>query len=63
MDTKPEDQPEGKIADELRLLGESLFQLGRIAFTRGRAFSLDTLRRTRAAVEKAAEELEKTGKK
>jgi hypothetical protein len=63
MDTKPEDRPEGKIADEMRLLGESLFQLGRIAFSKGRAFSLDALRRARATVEKAAEDLEKTGKK
>jgi hypothetical protein len=63
MDVKPEDPPEGKIADEMRLLGESLFQLGKIAFTKGRAFSLDALRRARAAVDKASEELDKTGKK
>jgi len=63
MDVKPEDPREGKIADELRLLGESLFQLGKIAFTKGRAFSLDALRRARAAVDKATDELDKTGKK
>ncbi len=63
MDVKPEDPPEGKIADELRLLGESLFQLGKIAFTKGRAFSLDALRRARATVDKAADELDKTGKR
>jgi hypothetical protein len=62
MDDKQDDRPEGKIADELRLLGDSLFQLGKIAFNKSRAFSLDALRRARAAVEKAAEELEKTGK-
>jgi hypothetical protein len=58
-----EDRNDGKIADEMRLLGESLFQLGRIAFSKGRAFSIDALRKARAAVEKAAEELEKTGKR
>jgi len=62
MDEERENRGEGKIADEMRLLGDSLFQLGKIAFSRGRAFSLEALRRTRAAVEKAAEELEKTGK-
>jgi hypothetical protein len=61
MDDK--ERNEGKIADEMRLLGESLFQLGRIAFSKGRAFSIDALRKARAAVEKAAEELEKTGKR
>jgi len=63
MDTKPEDRSEGKIADELRMLGDSLFQLGKIAFAKGRVLSLDALRRARAAVEKATEELDKTGKK
>jgi len=63
MDMKPEEPPEGRIADELRLLGDSLFQLGKIAFSKGRAFSLEALRRARANVEKAAEELEKAGKK
>ena len=61
MDDK--ERNEGKIADEMRLLGESLFQLGRIAFSKGRAFSIDALRKARAAVEKAAEDLEKTGKR
>ncbi|HWC65404.1 MAG TPA: hypothetical protein VG777_04915 [Thermoanaerobaculia bacterium] len=60
---QPEDRTDGKIADEMRLLGDSLFQLGKIAFSRGRAFSIDALRKARAAVEKAAEELEKTGKR
>jgi len=60
---QPEDRNEGKIADELRLLGESLFQFGKIAFSKGRAFSIDALRKARATVEKAAEELEKTGRK
>lgn len=62
MDQESENRGEGKIADEMRLLGESLFHLGKIAFNKSRAFSLDALRRTRAAVEKAAEELEKAGK-
>ncbi len=60
---KPEDRGEGKIADEMRLLGDSLFQLGKIALSKGRAFSIDALRKTRAAVEKAAEELEKAGRR
>jgi len=59
----PEDPNEGGIADEMRRLGDSLFQLGKIAFSKGRAFSIDALRKTRAAVEKAAEDLEKTGKR
>jgi hypothetical protein len=63
MDEERENRGEGKIADEMRLLGDSLFHLGKLAFSKGRAFSLEALRRTRAAVEKAAEELEKTGKK
>ena len=58
-----EDRGEGRIADEMRLLGDALFQLGKIAFSKGKAFSIDALRKTRAAVEKAAEDLEKAGKK
>lgn len=63
MEPNSEDRPEGKIADELRMLGDSLFQLGKLAFAKGRVLSLDALRRARAAVEKAAEELDKAGKK
>jgi hypothetical protein len=52
---------EGNLAEEMRLFGDELFKLGKSAFNKGRAFSIDALRRARQTVEKAREELEKSG--
>jgi hypothetical protein len=57
-----EPKKEESLAEELRLLGDSLFQFGRTAFEKSRAFSIDAMRKARSSVDKAREDLEKSGK-
>jgi hypothetical protein len=50
------------VAEELRLLGESLFALGRTAFEKSRRLSIDSMRKARTAVDNVRDDLEKTDK-
>lgn len=56
---KPGREPDTAVAEELRVLGQSLAALGRSAFRGGRVLSVELLRAVRGVVDRARQEIER----